>query len=172
MFGYLKPFSYALCASALGLFCSQDGTFLFLHEMTEIFQVGNYESKMTQLEKQMTELHEKDQVILNRLTMKKEIVTALYRGDITVEQATSCFHHIMEHGNIKYEMTISGHEGLSLKVRAGLCLMLWIDDPACPNLAHRQDIVQIRKELESAKAGKTDLVLPLPPVEILANHIY
>ncbi len=132
MLGYLKPLGCILCASVLGLFCSQDGS--FFEDLTEILQMGNYESKMNQLEKQMTELHEKDLVILNRLSLKKEIVNALYRGDITVEQATSCFHHIMEHGNIKYEITIPGHEGLPLKVRAGLCLMLWIDDPDCPNL--------------------------------------
>ena len=170
MLGYLKPLGCVLCASVLGLFCSQDGS--FFEDLTEILQMGNYESKMNQLEKQMTELHEKDLVILNRLSLKKEIVNALYRGDITVEQATSCFHHIMEHGNIKYEITIPGHEGLPLKVRAGLCLMLWIDDPDCPNLSQRMDIARFKKGLETAKAAKTDLVLPIPPVDLLADHIY
>lgn len=172
MVGYLRSLVGLVVVSGAGWCCPQETLDGLLHGFFDWLPRENYEQKIIHLEHEMKELHRQDILVLNRVGFKKEVVMALYRGEITPLEAASCFHHIFLHGGKGSDPVLSQHQGLAVEVRAGLCMMLWLNDMDCPGLLERPDVVEFSRLLGEARVNTAILKLPLPPVRILADHFY
>ena len=167
MFTVFKTFSWAALVSALG-YAFVDSTEMVNHLISPI----NYQAQINNYKAAYEEMNSRDQIIVQRLHIKNKVFNAFKQQEISIYQAASCFQTLILYSNDKYETIPHGHENYSPDIRACLCLLLWLEDPAFKGNDFEVVINDFRNIVNIAKNGSYQIELPLPPAKLLADYLY
>jgi len=167
MFTVFKTFSWAALVSALG-YAFVDSTEMVNHLISPI----NYQAQINNYKAAYEEMNSRDQIIVQRLHIKNKVFNSFKQQEISIYQAASCFQTLILYSNDKYETIPHGHENYSPDIRACLCLLLWLDDPAFKGNDFEVVINDFRNIVDIAKNGSYQIELPIPPAKLLVDFLY
>jgi hypothetical protein len=167
MFTIFKNFSWAALVSALG-YAFVDSPEMLL----PLISPNNYQAQINNYKATYDEMNSRDQIIVQRLHIKNKVFNAFKQQEISIYQAASCFQTLILYSNDKYETIPHGHENYSPDIRACLCLLLWLDDPAFKGNDFEVVINDFRNIVDIAKNGSYQIELPIPPAKLLVDFLY
>lgn len=167
MFAIIRTFSWAALVSTLG-YVFVGGPELVL----SLVDPENIQAEMVTMRTAFDQMAIEDQVVVQRICLKTDVLKAFKLNEISIEEAASCFLVILtERGKVR-EVIPPGHEHYSPNLRACLGLLLWLEDPEFKK-SHLEFVINdFRDMVNIARNGGYEITLPPPPVRLLAEFIY
>ncbi len=167
MVNLFKFFSWATIVSGLGLVFTEGP-----EAISDIFDTEASKSKMENFRIAFEEMTIRDHKIVQRLNLKTQIFNAFKNREITIQEAASCFQHLVLYSDPSTEIILPEFENYSPNLRACLGLLLWLNDPAFVGNDLEIKINDFRSVVNTAKLGNYHLELPKPNAKLLSDFIY
>lgn len=167
MFTLLKTFSWTALVSGFG-YAFIDSPELVYH----LIDIDEHQAQMVEFKAAFDDMNRRDLIIMQRLHLKNQVYNSFIQREISIYEAASCFQSLIFQSKGIKEIIPHGHETYSPNIRACLGFLIWLKSSEFAGTDLEIVINDFRNIVNIAKKEGNDVILPRPPVKLLAEYLY